>query len=142
MTKDDASALALVGVSLCDASGRLDAWSRALFLASLLIVLFGAPAFDVRLMAAACLACAGGEAFFACRLAFDRPVFAAWARLDEDGAMRAFDAALKHAWGKNPAADLPLSARVAGVRRLAVRQAAAFAGQIIVLVWLGICHVR
>jgi hypothetical protein len=47
--------------------------------------------------------------------------------------------------GKKPVNDddRPLSARVAGVRRLLTRQTVAFAGQIVVLLaWLGISHVR
>jgi hypothetical protein len=106
MTNDNTPALALIGLSLCEAASKLDAWSRALFLASFLALLLGVPVFDAPhvIMTATCLMCAGGEDFFAWRLAFDRPIFAAWARLDKDrltAAQRAFDAALGNVWGKN-----------------------------------------
>ncbi|MDR2092359.1 MAG: hypothetical protein LBP58_03430 [Azoarcus sp.] len=143
---NDSPALALVGLSLCEAGDKLDAWSRALFLVSFLVLLLGASLGARHLaMAVACLACAGGEAFLAWRLAFDRPVFAAWARLDADrlpGAQQAFDVALEKVSKKTPG-NRPLAARVAGLKRLFVRQIAAFAGQVVVLLaLLETFHVR
>ncbi|MDR1064123.1 MAG: hypothetical protein LBL48_09400 [Azoarcus sp.] len=134
------SALALVGLSLCEAGRRVDGWSRAIFLATVLSGLLISPPPPNPFAFAAGVVLAGLEAYHALRLAIDRPVFAAWAQLDGDalpGALRGFDAALAKLAGKDERSDgvlRPLSGRVAGVRRLLLHQAVCLGGQAAALV--------
>ncbi|MDR1276975.1 MAG: hypothetical protein LBL72_11455 [Candidatus Accumulibacter sp.] len=135
------SAHALVGVSLCEAGRTIDDWSRALFLAALLSGLWIASPPPNFFALAAGVVFAGFEAWHALRLAFDRPIFAAWARCDDDAlpeVLRGFDAVLAPQQGTAGDGTLrPLSARVAGVRRLLLCQAVCLGGQAasLVFVW-------
>lgn len=128
------SAHALVGVSLCEAGRAVDGWSRALFLATILSGLpIASPSPNFFALAAG-VVFAGFAACHALRLAFDRPVFAAWANCDEDAlpeALRGFDAVLPRRQGAARGdGDLRLlPARVAGVRRRLLYQAACLGGQ-------------
>ncbi|MDR1228730.1 MAG: hypothetical protein LBK55_06895 [Azoarcus sp.] len=129
------SASALAGFSLCEAGRTVDGWGRAIFLATVLSGLpISSPPPNLFALAAG-VVFAGLEAYHALRLAIDRPVFAAWARLDGDAlpdALRGFDAALAKLAGKDERSGdalRPLSGRVAGVRRLLLRQAVCLGGQ-------------
>jgi hypothetical protein len=134
-------ALALIGVSLCEAGRALDGWSRLLFVAAILpwLAIFPAVPPPILLaLTAAGIAFAGIEAYHALRLAFDRPVFAGWARCGEETlpeAMQAFDAALAQSFGRRHASGghRSLIGRVQGARRLFFRQAVCFAGQVATL---------
>jgi hypothetical protein len=140
----DTAQLAVVGVALCETSRTLDSWSRLLtglavldFLLRQLLHGFvafsgGFPAFGLTPL----IAVSGFiQVGYALRLAFDRPVFAAWAGHPENATVEkslgAFDALLKQS-----GATRPLSERVAGVRRLFRCQLACFAAQVFLLLVL------
>jgi len=129
------SALALVGVSLCEASARLHSWSMALLWVTAIVCLLSSAGI---LLFLAALVPASGQVFFAWRLAFDRHVFTAWAQLQEDehkAAQREYDAALSVLLQKNAPAACSRSMldRVLGVRRLHLSQIVAVLGQALVL---------
>jgi len=131
------SALALVGVSLCEASTRLHAWSITLLWVTFISGVLQSPDAGVLLLMAA-LVPTSGQVYFAWRIAFDRPIFAAWAQLRDDehkAAQRAYDIALSVLLKKNVSAerDRSMSDRVMGVRRLHTYQIVALLGQVLVL---------
>ncbi|MDR1848965.1 MAG: hypothetical protein LBQ75_02890 [Zoogloeaceae bacterium] len=138
------SALALVGVSVCEVSAKLHSWSLALCLfASLagLALLVGSDYNPILTCLVPILAAASCQVYFAMRLAFDRPVFAAWARLPDDGqkeAQRAFDMALGMLLKKNIPAerDRAMLDRVMGTRRLLLCQIVAILIQMLFLLGL------
>ncbi|MDR2924645.1 MAG: hypothetical protein LBU76_01615 [Azoarcus sp.] len=70
-------ASALIGFAVCEAAGRLHIWNPALLCLSFLAAFLSGAAFSLCLP---CVAAAACHAYFAWRLAFDRPIFAAWAR--------------------------------------------------------------
>jgi hypothetical protein len=129
------SALALMGLSVCEAAGPLHSLSLALLLFTFIMGMVGFGLNAMLLLMVGCVL-AGCQTWFAWRLAFDKQVFAAWARLDDDGCMeaqRAFDAALGTLLKKSVPADGSRSmfGRVMGVRRLHLLQAAVLLGQIL-----------
>jgi hypothetical protein len=145
----DDAAWALIGVSVCEASRRLHTFGLSLLCVSF-IASFGARGGVVATGLVAALLIAACEGYFAWRLAFDRPVFSAWSRLPEDQsvrATRAFDMALgallRHGsvMGETrsigtTASRRSMSSRVAGAKRLHVRQVGAILGQVICLLLL------
>jgi hypothetical protein len=140
------SAWALIGVSLCEASRRLHVFSLAVLGVTFIMSIPGSGGglvLGLLPMAAFITACA--QAYFAWRLAFDRPVFAAWSRLPDERsarARRAFDLALGALLNKDCAADptRPMSARVCGAKRLHRLQIAALLGQTLTLLALLGCR--
>ena len=140
------SALALVGLAVCEAAGRLHSLSLVFLLltfitGSLLPWRSGGGVSVVLPLLIAGLAAAACQAYFAWRLAFDRQVFAAWARLPEDNsepAQRAFDTALGILLKKSVTAGDSRSMldRVIGLRRLHLLQITALFGQMLTLLVL------
>lgn len=136
----EASGFALGGAALCETARTLDGWSRLLALATLLTWWVSPSMLDTRfsVLLIVGLVLAAGAACHALRLSFDHPVFTEWSRLDAEElprAFSAFDGMLlktfgKKSSGKNPR---PIPARLAGVRRLLVRQLVCVAGQAVVL---------
>ena len=136
----EASGLALGGAAVCETARTLDAWSRLLALATLLTWWVSPFMRDTRfsVLLVVGLVLAVGAACHALRLSFDQPVFAEWSRLDAEElpqAFSAFDGMLAKTFGKkSPGEDpRPMSERLAGVRRLLVRQLICVAGQTVVL---------
>lgn len=142
MSTDDprtsAKALSTIGVALGETGRAIDRWSRLLTGVALLACALPPPAgaiWPVTLIAA--LGAGIGQLYFALRLAFDRPIFAAWinqedADPDRTGDLAAFDAALA-ATGLRLAAPTPrpLAERVRGTRHLLRMQTTLFIVQII-----------
>jgi len=136
------SALALLGLAVCEASGRINAWSLTLLWLTFITGLLSSlkiGAFFPLLVAS--LGSAGFQAYFAWRLAFDRQVFAAWAGLRNEEclqAQRAFDIALGMMSKKKvPAGKIrPMCDRLTGVRRLHLLQIAAMSLQAMMLLVL------
>lgn len=134
----EASGFALGGAALCETARTLDGWSRLLALAMLLTWWVSPSTLDTRVLLVVGLVLAAGAASHALRLSFDHPVFTEWSRLDAEELPRAFstfDGMLaktfgKKSSGKNPR---PIPARLAGVRRLFVRQLVCVTGQAVVL---------
>jgi len=134
-------ALALIGLSLCEAANRINLWSLTLLWLTFITALLGSRIGAMLPLLMAGLVLAACQAYLAWRLAFDRPIFAAWARLEEDdclSAQRAFDSALAVLLQKNlPAGNTPSMAdRVMGVRRLHLLQLVALSGQTLTLLGL------
>jgi hypothetical protein len=82
-----------------------------------------------------------GSAWYAWRLAFDRPLFAAWAQLPEDEcaqAQRDFDSALRSLLKRSFPADnsRAMPVRVRATRNLLGRQIIGVLGQMLVFVAL------
>ncbi|GHT89972.1 hypothetical protein AGMMS49545_01900 [Betaproteobacteria bacterium] len=131
--------LAIIGVALCETSRALDGWSRLLTGVALVDILFRLSllwmAMPAREFCLTPLMVIFGfiQAYYALRLAFDRPVFAAWAAHPENAtpekSLQAFDAMQK----PTSESTRPLSERVAGTRRLLHRQLACFAAQVFLL---------
>jgi hypothetical protein len=126
--------LAATGAALCAVSFTIDRWGRTLSALGVLAIFLAAPRPGWVLLAFGLVGVAGlGQAFLACRLAFDGPIFAAW-RDDPSilAATRSFDAALvrcglsaKRPGGRN------LADRVRGTKRLLQAQAALLAAQVL-----------
>ena len=134
-------ALALIGLSLCEAASRINLWSLTLLWLTFITALLGSRIGAMLPLLMAGLVLAACQAYCAWRLAFDRPVFAAWARLKEDdclAALRAFDSALAVLLQKNvPAGNTrSMADRVKGVRRLHLFQFVALSGQALTLLVL------
>ncbi|MDR2872359.1 MAG: hypothetical protein LBV45_07560 [Xanthomonadaceae bacterium] len=135
-------AFALLGLSVCEASGRVHSWSLTLLCLTFVTGLLSSSNSDVVLpLLMLGLVPAGCQIYFAWRLAFDRQVFATWARLRNESlpeAMRAFDIALGTLLKKgNPASETRLMLdRVTGARRLHLLQIAALFGQALTLLIL------
>ncbi|MCL2591181.1 MAG: hypothetical protein FWD67_10000 [Betaproteobacteria bacterium] len=140
-----AHALALVGLSVCEAAARPHSWSLTLlllaFITGLLAPLSIGGISMVFPLLIVSLALAGCQSYLAWRLAFDRQVFATWARLRDDEcgqAQRTFDTVLGTLLKKSvPAnASRPMLDRVMGTRRLHLLQIAALLGQMLTLLVL------
>jgi hypothetical protein len=136
-----AAALALLGCSLCEASRRLHALSLTVLGVTCIVGVLEAGAKAVLLLPVLGLMAAACQAWFAWRLAFDLPVFAAWARLADElspQALRAFDTALERLLNKDVTTGetRPMAGRVLGARRLHQWQVAALLGQVLVFVAL------
>jgi hypothetical protein len=135
-------ALALTGLSVCEAAARLHVWSPTLLCLSFITGLLASLNIGaIFLVFMASLVPAGCQAYFAWRLAFDRQVFAAWVRLRDDEypeAQRAFDIALETLLKKEVSANDNRSMfdRVMGVRRLHQFQIAALLAQVLALLAL------
>lgn len=133
-----AKALSTIGAALGETGRAIDRWSRLLTGVALLACALPPPAgaiWPVTLIAA--LAAGFGQLYFALRLAFDRPIFAAWTSREDiapdmTSDLAAFDAALA-ATGLRPAAPAtrPLTERVRGTRHLLRMQTTLFIVQII-----------
>lgn len=124
-------ASALIAVALCATSQRIDAWSRPIVLLALAAAALPAPSPLWLPTLCVLVACGLLQLFWALRLAFDQPVFAAWSRADADPQnLAAFDAALAELGVGKPISCRDLPQRLAGVRRLFRRQLLAFAGQL------------
>jgi hypothetical protein len=140
--------LALIGLSLCEAASRLNSWSLTLLLLTLITGVSGSLSIGAAsplLMAG--LVTAGCQAYFAWRLAFDKQVFATWARLRDDEcpeAQYAFDRILGVLLKKNTPAgnNRSMFNRVLGARRLHLLQIIALFGQALTLLILIICLLR
>lgn len=136
----EASGFALGGAALCETARTLDGWSRLLALATLLAWWVSPFIRDTRfsVLLVVGLVLAVGAACHALRLSFDHPVFTKWSKLDAGElpqAFSTFDGMLARTFGKKPPSEdpRPMSERLAGVRRLFVRQLVCVAGQTVVL---------
>jgi hypothetical protein len=136
------SSTAVVGSALCSASARIDAWSRLLAGISLAAGALASPPtpYWPALLGGALLA---GliQLVFALRTAFDRPVFEFWTSRSHEidsGMLKAFDEALVEQGLTSAGKNRPMPARVAGVRRLVLRQTIAFSLQL-AAVLVGFC---
>lgn len=137
-SRSSALALGSIGVALGETGRAIDAWSRLLTGVALLACALPPPAGAIWfVILTAALAAGFGQLYFALRLTFDRPIFAAWidredADPDRTGDLAAFDAALA-ATGLRPAAPStrPLAERVRGTRHLLRMQTTLFIVQII-----------
>lgn len=131
MTSDQA--LAAIGTALCDTGRRIDAWSRLLTGAALLACALPAPVGGWMLLLGGIFLAGIAQLFYALRTGFDRAIFALWAKLPENAlpaSLMAFDRALRDAGLAKSSEEPPLAERVAGVRRLVLRQLLALAAQI------------
>ena len=136
------AALALIGRAVCEAAVRLNTWSLTLVL-PILITGIWSSSFSVAVLPLSLIGfvLAICQMYCAWRLAFDRPIFAAWARLRNDeclATLPAFDAALRQLLKKNASSNQARSMldRVIGVRRLHVCQIAFLVGQVLALLAL------
>lgn len=121
------------GTALCAASATLDRWSRTLSAIAILALFLATPRPTSILLAFAVTGAAGlVQAFYAIRLAFDGPIFAAWHQGGNiAAAMESFDAVLVRCGlsGKRPP-HRELADRVRGTRRLLHAQFTFFALQV------------
>jgi hypothetical protein len=134
--RSNVKALAAIGIALGETGRTVNSWSRLLSGIGLLACALPPPAgtiWAVTLIAA--LAAGFGQLYFALRLSFDRPVFAAWEDrqcADGDAAtdLAAFDNALAET-GLRRANQAPraLAERVQGARRLLQKQTILFVVQ-------------
>lgn len=135
----DAAAQAAIAAAFLGLGRTLERGGLLLTGAALLALVVGQPALLPRLGLYLAVAAGLVAHFYALRTAFDRPLFAAWARhwqepeADPAADLAAFDAALAAA-GLRPAAAgplRPLADRIAGARRLLRRQGLCFILQIV-----------
>jgi hypothetical protein len=129
---------ALLGLAVCETAARLHGLSLVLLLLSFAAVLALQGDLSLILFSFG-LGLAIGQAWYACRLAFDRPLFAAWAQLPQDECVQAqhdCSAALRILTKKEIPAGRAMPERVMGTRALLVRQAIAVLGQALVFVAL------
>lgn len=127
---DDLAAQAGVFAALLAVGRRLDLAGLLLMAAALLALVLAPLALGPRLALLGVVGAGLAEHIFALRTAFDRPIFAAWSRRWHDhGAhpeadLAAFDQALADAALRpaSAAAPRPLAGRIAGARRLLLRQ--------------------
>ncbi len=132
-------ALALLGLALCEAAGRIHALSLALLLLSFAVAwpFLSDTTFVCLFSLGFGLACS--QAWHAWRLAFDRPIFAAWAWLSKEDcalAQRDFDTALHTLLKKDAPAGRAMSERVTATQHLHVRQMISVLGQALIFIAL------
>ncbi|MDR0775136.1 MAG: hypothetical protein LBE81_00655 [Azonexus sp.] len=131
--------LALLGLALCEAAGRIHALSLALLLLSFAVAwsFLSDTVFVCLFSLGFGLACS--QAWYAWRLAFDRPIFAAWARLPAEDcapAQRDFDRALQTLLKKDAPPGRAMFERVTATRHLHARQIIAVFGQALIFIAL------